>query len=124
MERARNDGKVDLIGKECMKGWSIGLKYFDDDRRIYVGEEVQQQFLDKTLERLDFVTLVYRKGTKSIEEVIEEIWSLVDELAPGEMTEKIMNKHYEHHDEMDKLRHQQRLDRIQKSLLDKEAEKG
>lgn len=124
MQRARNDGKVDLIVKDCMKGWKIGLKYFDDDKQVYVGEEIQQQFLDQTLGRLDFVTLIYCKGTKTIEEVIDEIWSIVDELAPGEMTAEIVDTHHEHHGKLDNLRRQQRLDRIQQALLDKEAKRG
>lgn len=121
MERAYNDGKVELIVKDCMKGWKIGLKYFDDDRRVYVGEEVQKDFLDNKLERLDFVTLVYTKDSKSIEEVIDEIWSIVDEARPGEITDHMLNQHHEHHGKEDNLRRQQRLERVQKALLDKEA---
>jgi hypothetical protein len=73
MKRDFNDGKCTLIAIEELAGLSIGIKYFDDDTRIFVAPEIQQKFLDKKLERLDFATLQYRKEDKPIQEIAIEI---------------------------------------------------
>lgn len=73
MDRARNDGQIIFVPVPMMEGLSIALKYFDDDRYLYVSPTIAEKLKNNELDRLDFFTLVYPKGTKPIKEIVLEI---------------------------------------------------
>ena len=127
MKREFNaDGQVDLVAVESMGGFQIGIKFFDDDRTVFVSPQIQKLFLENELDRLDFVTLEYRKSQKTIDEVIAEIWDIVDSASPGEMTDEIMSEHHLHHGKEYNLQMEQRRIRWESACarmwLDKSGE--
>lgn len=71
-------GDFKLVELQSMAGFSIGIKYFDDDKRVFVSPETADKFESGKLDKLDFLTLSYRSTQKDIEEIIKEI---IDELA-------------------------------------------
>lgn len=71
-------GNFKLVELQSMTGFSVGIKYFDDDKRVFVSPEIADKFEAGELGKLDFLTLSYRSGQKDIEEIIKEI---VDEMA-------------------------------------------
>jgi hypothetical protein len=99
MQAARNDGQVTLVVLKSMIGLSIGLKYFDNDKVVYVSPETHNSFLNKTLPFLDFVTLKYRSREKDIELIVEEIINELKKCPSGAVSSDGFNEMHQHHHE-------------------------
>lgn len=90
--------KVNIL--ESMNGIPFALKFFDDDKTLYVSrilfEELQQHGPNT---KLVYVTMAWRKDSITIEEAIKRLWEDVEayrqeeeELKKRELDGKIPNE--------------------------------
>lgn len=59
---------------ESLEGFSGALKYFDDNKRLYVSPSVNDKISNGELDSIEFAILRYRREEKDIEEVVKEIF--------------------------------------------------
>ena len=76
---------------EELSGHSVGYKYFDDDRNVYVSPEVYTQILNKKINDLRFVIMSYTKKQKPMKSIALEINEKIDQLMNGETLESVVN---------------------------------
>ena len=90
--------KVKFIPMKEMNGLNFAIKWFDIDTEIFLSELLLESIkLDKNI-KLNFWTLVYKKGDKPILNIIEEIIEEMNKIQPGDTLEfsrgeRIKTKH-------------------------------